>query len=43
VVTSFQFRLNGIIIPRLHVRPVVIDGMTVRWELPAMKAWRLCD
>lgn len=35
MVTNFQFRLNGIIIPNLVVRPVLIDGMTDRWELVA--------
>lgn len=33
--TQFQFRLNGLIITLLKVRPVVIDGTTVRWELVA--------
>jgi len=35
VVTNFQFRLNGIIITHLKVRPVVIDGTTDHWELVA--------
>lgn len=35
VVTNFQFRLNGIIIAHLKVRPVAIDGTTARWELVA--------
>jgi hypothetical protein len=34
-VTTFQFRLNGIIITEIKVRPVVIDGTTDRWELVA--------
>jgi len=34
-VTNFQFRLNGIIIPHLKVRPVEIEGATDRWELVA--------
>jgi len=33
--TTFQFRLNGLIIPHLMVRPVVIDRNTDRWELVA--------
>lgn len=35
MVTNYQFRLNGIIITQLKVRPVVSDEMTVRWELVA--------
>lgn len=35
MVTNFQFRLNGIIVPQIIVRPVVIDGPTDRWELVA--------
>ena len=35
MVTKFQFCLNGIIIPHIKVRPVVIDGTTDRWELVA--------
>ena len=35
MVTSFQFRLNGIIITEIKVRPVVIVGITDRWELVA--------
>ena len=35
MVTNFQFRLNGVVISRLMVRPVVIDGMPVRCELIA--------
>lgn len=34
-VTTFQFRLNGLIIPLLKVRPVAIDGTTDHWELVA--------
>ena len=34
-VTTFQFRLNGLIIPLLKVRPVAIDGITDHWELVA--------
>ena len=34
-VTNFQFRLNGIIIPHLKVRPVEIAGMRDHWELLA--------
>jgi hypothetical protein len=33
--TRFQFRLNGIIITQIQVRPVVIDGTTDHWELVA--------
>lgn len=33
--TNFQFRLNGVIIMHIKVRPVVIDGTTDRWELVA--------
>lgn len=33
--TQFQFRLNGLIITHLKVRPVVIDGIADRWELVA--------
>lgn len=29
----FQFRLNGLIITRIVVRPVVIDAATDHWEL----------
>lgn len=35
VVTTFQFRLNGIIISRLMVRPRLLDGNPDRWELVA--------
>jgi hypothetical protein len=35
VVTNFQFRLNGIIITHLKVRPAAIDGATDHWELVA--------
>jgi len=34
-VTHFQFRLNGLVITHMKVRPVVIDGTTDRWELVA--------
>ena len=33
--TQFQFRLNGLIITHMKVRPVVIDGTTDHWELVA--------
>jgi hypothetical protein len=33
--TQFQFRLNGLIITHLKVRPVVIDGIADHWELVA--------
>ncbi len=33
--TQFQFRLNGLIITQLKVRPVAIDGTTDHWELVA--------
>lgn len=35
MVTNFQFRLNGVIITHLKVRPVEIHGTTDRWELVA--------
>jgi len=35
MVTNFQFRLNGVIITHLKVRPVVFDETTERWELVA--------
>jgi len=35
LVTHFQFRLNGVIITHIKVRPVVIDGSTDHWELVA--------
>ncbi|MBZ5598450.1 MAG: hypothetical protein LAN83_09010 [Acidobacteriia bacterium] len=35
MVTKFQFRLNGNIIPHLKVRPAAIDGATNHWELVA--------
>jgi hypothetical protein len=35
VVTNFQFRLNGVIITHMKVRPVVVDRVTARWELAA--------
>jgi len=31
----YQFRLNGVIITEIKIRPVDIDGMTDRWELVA--------
>ncbi len=34
-VTHLQFRLNGLIITRMKVRPVVIAGITDHWELVA--------
>ena len=34
-ITTFQFRLNGLIIPFLKVRPVVGVGAKDRWELVA--------
>ena len=34
-ITTFQFRLNGIVIQHLKVRPVLIDGTIDRWELVA--------
>ena len=33
--TQFQFRLNGLVITHLKVRPVVIDTATDHWELVA--------
>jgi hypothetical protein len=33
--TRFQFRLNGLIITHLKVRPVVTFGATEEWELVA--------
>jgi hypothetical protein len=30
--TQFQFRLNGLIITHVKVRPVAIDGTTDHWE-----------
>ena len=35
MVTNFQFRLNGIIITEIKVRPIVIAGITDHWELVA--------
>ena len=35
--TSFQFRLNGIIITHVKIRPVVIDGNTDHWEFVACR------
>jgi len=34
-ITTFQVRLNGLIIPLLKVRPIASDGTTVHWELVA--------
>lgn len=34
-ITKFQFRLNGLIIPLLRVRPVMRDGIVDHWELVA--------
>lgn len=34
-VTSFQFRLNGLAITHLKIRPVAIGGTKDRWELVA--------
>ena len=34
-ITTFQFRLNGVIITHLKVRPVAIDGTTDHRELVA--------
>jgi hypothetical protein len=33
--TRFQFRLNGLIMTRIVVRTVVIEGSTDHWELVA--------
>ena len=33
--TRFQFRVNGIIITHLKVRPVRLEGIVYRWELVA--------
>ena len=33
--TTFQFRLNGVIITHLKVRPVMLDGVVDHWELVA--------
>ena len=33
--TRFQFRVNGIIITHLKVRPFAIDGLSDCWELVA--------
>ena len=33
--TQFQFRLNGLILTRLKVRPVIINRITNHWELVA--------
>jgi len=35
MVTNFQFRLNGIIVPQIIVRPVMLDGVVDHWELVA--------
>ena len=34
--TQFQFRLNGVIITHMKVRPALIDAITARWELVAL-------
>ena len=34
-ITTFQFRLNGLIIPLLKVRPFAIGGTADHWELVA--------
>jgi hypothetical protein len=34
-ITALQFRLNGLIIPLLKVRPVMRDGIVDHWELVA--------
>lgn len=33
--TQFQFRLNGVIITQMKVRPVLIGGNTDHWKLVA--------
>ena len=33
--TTFQFRLNGVIITHLKLRPVMRDGIVDHWELVA--------
>jgi len=35
LVTNLQFRLNGVIITHLKVRPVMLDGVVDHWELVA--------
>jgi len=35
IVSHFQFRLNGVVIPHILVRPVVTEGGTTHWELLA--------
>ena len=35
MVTNVQFRLNGVIITHMKVRPVMLDGVMERWELVA--------
>jgi hypothetical protein len=35
LVTPFQFRLNGVVITHMKVRPVVIVGIADHWELVA--------
>ncbi len=35
MVTNFQFRLNGIIVTHMKVRPIIVKGITDRWELVA--------
>jgi hypothetical protein len=34
-ITTFQFRLNGLTIPLLKVRPVMLNGIVDHWELVA--------
>ena len=35
MVTNLQFRLNGVIITQLKVRPVMLDSVVDHWELVA--------
>ena len=35
MVTNFQFRLNGLIVTHMKVRPVIMNGTTDHWELVA--------
>ena len=35
VVSQFQFRLNGVIIPHIMVRPIISNGGKASWELVA--------
>jgi len=35
VITQFQFRVNGVIVPHVIVRPVMLDGVVDHWELVA--------